>query len=233
MFEAILFDLDDTLTDWRATLDVALAAGLDVLGMTGEPLARRSLWDEIRAYTWTRRGEMVVDRAYWKLLFEPQVPWERAFPLEGRAVVKAAAAAFRAALEPRPFPETEPALAALVGVAPLGVLSNNPMAAHLLKGFGLLPYFRAVVSPDDPYRKPRPRAFIQACGAMGADPSRCAYVGDSYANDVEGASAAGLTPIWLDRLGDDYALPPGAARITALGALGAALEGLAGSSAHH
>jgi putative hydrolase of the HAD superfamily len=231
MLEAILFDLDDTLTDWPAALDRALTAGMDALGVPGEPLARRSLWDEITAYTWARRGEMVVDRAYWKLLFEPQVPWERAFPLEPRAAVKAAAAAFRAALEPLPFAEAAPVLDLLAaqGLA-LGVLSNNPMAAYILKQNGLGPRFRAVVSPDEPYRKPHPQAFISACEAMGAPTAACAYVGDSYQNDVEGAHAAGLTPVWVDRTGDGYAVPAGAHRITALAELPAALSLRAGSS---
>ncbi|MFN0146371.1 MAG: HAD family hydrolase [Dehalococcoidia bacterium] len=216
MPSAILFDLDDTLTDWPSALNIAISAGLESLGVAGVELAQRSLWDEIRAYTWLRRGEMVVDRAHWKLVFEPQVPWERAFPLEPRAAVKAAAQAFRAALDPRPFAETEPVLAGLAGTHVLGVLSNNPMAAHLLRGFGLGEYFKAVVSPDDPYRKPHVRAFIDACAAMGAEPRDCVYVGDSFANDAEGAHAAGLAAVWLDRFGDEYPLPAGARRVSNL-----------------
>ncbi len=224
MFEAVLFDLDDTLTDWPAALAIALDAGLDALGLGGELLARSSAWDEIVGYTHVLRGGLVVDRAYWRLLFEPQVPFERAFPLESREAVKAAAAAFRAALNPAPFAETATALDALQasGVR-MGVLSNNPMAAFILRQHGLASRFKAVVSPDDPYKKPHPRAFNDACDAIGEKPSLSAYVGDSYLNDVEGAHAAGLTAIWLDRAGDGYPLPPAALRVTSLAELVALL----------
>ncbi len=96
------------------------------------------------------------------------------------------------------------------------MLSNNPMAALILRQHGLAARFSAVVTPDEPYRKPHPSAFAEVCQAVGLAPSVCAYVGDSYLNDVEGAHAAGLTAIWIDRLGDDYPLPPGAFRVTSL-----------------
>lgn len=49
--------------------------------------------------------------------------------------------------------------------------------------------------------KPDPAIFPFALEPMGLEPERCAYVGDSFRNDVEGARAAGLTPIHLDPLG--------------------------------
>lgn len=49
--------------------------------------------------------------------------------------------------------------------------------------------------------KPDPAIFPFALVPMGLAPERCAYVGDSFRNDVEGARAAGLTPVHLDPLG--------------------------------
>ena len=46
--------------------------------------------------------------------------------------------------------------------------------------------------------KPDPTIFPFALDAMALAPHRCAYVGDSYRNDVEGAAAAGLTPVHVD-----------------------------------
>lgn len=46
--------------------------------------------------------------------------------------------------------------------------------------------------------KPDPAIFAFALEPMGLAPERCAYVGDSFRNDVEGARAAGLTPVHLD-----------------------------------
>jgi putative hydrolase of the HAD superfamily len=49
--------------------------------------------------------------------------------------------------------------------------------------------------------KPDPAIFPFALEPMGLAPGRCAYVGDSFRNDVVGARAAGLTPVHLDPLG--------------------------------
>ncbi|MEO1064604.1 MAG: HAD family hydrolase [Actinomycetota bacterium] len=46
--------------------------------------------------------------------------------------------------------------------------------------------------------KPDPTIFPFALEPMGLPPERCAYVGDSFRNDVEGATAAGLTPVHVD-----------------------------------
>ena len=49
--------------------------------------------------------------------------------------------------------------------------------------------------------KPDPRVFDDSIRAMGVDPRRIAYVGDSYVNDVGGARNAGLVPILFDPYG--------------------------------
>ena len=46
--------------------------------------------------------------------------------------------------------------------------------------------------------KPDPRIFADAIRAMGVDPGRIAYIGDSYVNDVGGARNAGMVPLLYD-----------------------------------
>jgi putative hydrolase of the HAD superfamily len=55
--------------------------------------------------------------------------------------------------------------------------------------------------------KPDPRIFASAVDALGVEPERILYVGDSVANDVVGARAAGLHPLHLDPY-DDHAGAP-------------------------
>ena len=50
--------------------------------------------------------------------------------------------------------------------------------------------------------KPDPGIFLSAVEAVGIHPDRIAYVGDSIRYDVNGATAAGLTPLLLDPYGD-------------------------------
>jgi putative hydrolase of the HAD superfamily len=50
--------------------------------------------------------------------------------------------------------------------------------------------------------KPDPRIFELALAKVGADASAAVHVGDSLAMDVEGALAAGVTPLHMDPFGD-------------------------------
>jgi HAD superfamily hydrolase (TIGR01509 family) len=56
-------------------------------------------------------------------------------------------------------------------------------------------------------RKPDPRAFAPALAAAGYPVERCLYVGDSLANDIAGANAAGLRSVLLLRDADPATLP--------------------------
>lgn len=50
--------------------------------------------------------------------------------------------------------------------------------------------------------KPDPAIFALAVQALGVDPPRCVYVGDSVHFDVNGASAAGLHPVHVTALAE-------------------------------
>lgn len=51
------------------------------------------------------------------------------------------------------------------------------------------------------YRKPHPEIFRAAAAMAGEDPSTLLYVGDNVAHDVEGARAAGMRAVLIDRAG--------------------------------
>lgn len=83
----------------------------------------------------------------------------------------------------------------------LGVVSNWDAGLEgLLRGLRLLPYFDVVVSSAMVgYRKPDPVIFDLACEQMGVDAALCAHVGDRPDADGDGASAASIRPIIVDR----------------------------------
>jgi len=56
-----------------------------------------------------------------------------------------------------------------------------------------------IASGDLPAGKPDHRAFSALCQALNTRPEDTAYIGDSLQTDVEGAAAAGLRAVWLDR----------------------------------
>jgi len=50
-------------------------------------------------------------------------------------------------------------------------------------------------------RKPHPRIFEHTRAKLGAEPSECVFVGDTWGPDVAGPRAMGMTPVYLSRDG--------------------------------
>jgi HAD superfamily hydrolase (TIGR01509 family) len=127
-----------------------------------------------------------------------------------------------ASLRFEPFPDAVPALTALrtLGLR-LVVVSNWDCSLHdVLAGIGLAPLVDGVVtSAEVGAAKPARRIFDAALELAGCGAERVLHVGDSAANDVEGAMAAGLRAVLLDRGG-----VPGPATITSLSELPALLS---------
>jgi putative hydrolase of the HAD superfamily len=60
------------------------------------------------------------------------------------------------------------------------------------------PYLSTIViSEAAQVKKPDPRIFAQALAEVGCHASQAWFVGDHPVNDVLGAAAVGLQPIWL------------------------------------
>jgi putative hydrolase of the HAD superfamily len=78
----------------------------------------------------------------------------------------------------------------------------------------------AVGSTDHGRIKPHPSIFETALAALGAEAPEAVMVGDSYADDIEGARALGIRAILVDREG---LYPDEPDRIDSLAALPAAL----------
>ena len=226
----MLFDLDDTLRDWRAAIDTAIDALVTEAGLEPRDAMRDAVWAAIDEHCVAWRDGMVMDRAYWKLLYEGAHVLARVLP-DGVHDIDELTTGFRQRLRPPLFADTEPALRALAARLPLGILSNNPRAGDAAERQGIAEYFDAVVGLDPIAGKPAREAFEKGCEAMGVEPAACAYVGDSYENDLVGATEAGLHSIWLDRDGFDYERPPGTYRITSLSEAWPLLEDLAQGSA--
>ncbi len=213
----VIFDIDGTLSDWEASIDRALHEILPEV----PPAHSDGLPDRVREaladYAFVVRDGQVVDRKHWLLLIDPVPPWQAALADADPELALGLAQRFQSLLNPLPFADVRATLDALTAQYALGVLSNSPRSEETLARLELRHYFDAVVAASSEHqRKPRPQSFRRACRALGVTPAEAVYIGDSLANDVEGALGAGLTPVWVDRYGEDYPLPEGAHRITAL-----------------
>jgi len=58
-----------------------------------------------------------------------------------------------------------------------------------------------VISSEVGWRKPAPEFFAALCRRLECEPGEILFIGDSWANDYEGARQAGLQPLLLDPFG--------------------------------
>ncbi len=103
------------------------------------------------------------------------------------------------------LPDAAPFLASVSGDL-MVLLATNYVAGwapRLLERNGWSHHFDAsIVSGDIRFRKPARKFFEQVMGVSGASrPSEILMVGDSYVNDVIGASAFGFRTLLVDRGG--------------------------------
>jgi len=202
MLQAILFDLDETLVD--RTRSIALYAErfqrdfMDRLGpLSASVLAAVILAADGRGYR--PRAELCGDLVRilpWQMPPEPsvlQTHWETWFPSLSVA---------REGL-------TETLTALHAQGMRLGIVTNGRVQGQHTKiaQLGIRPHLSAVViSEAVQIEKPDPRIFARALAEVGCQASQTWFVGDHPVNDVLGAAAAGLRPIWLTGV---HPWPPG------------------------
>jgi putative hydrolase of the HAD superfamily len=88
-------------------------------------------------------------------------------------------------------------------LARVALLSNTQdFGLELLDRLGISARIRTrILSAGLGALKPEPAAFEAVAQRLGLFPGNLAMVGDSWADDVEGALAAGWTAVWVNREG--------------------------------
>jgi putative hydrolase of the HAD superfamily len=100
------------------------------------------------------------------------------------------------------FPDVQPALTELKGRGlRLGVVSNfDGRLTAVCAGLGIARCFATIVmSGRVGHAKPDPRIFAIALRRLGVAATEAVHVGDSETDDVEGAQAAGLRAVLIQR----------------------------------
>lgn len=100
------------------------------------------------------------------------------------------------------YPDVLPALEQWrrIGIQ-LGILSNFDSRLYsVLKVLKLEEFFTSVtISTEVGFAKPDPQIFITALQKHYCEPQDAWHIGDSFKQDYQGAKAAGLKPIFLER----------------------------------
>jgi putative hydrolase of the HAD superfamily len=103
------------------------------------------------------------------------------------------------------FSDAEEALRQFRGSYPLALVTNGAACLQREKfaASNLSDFFEVVVvSADVGAAKPDASIFEHALSQLGATPDRAVMVGDSIPKDIDGALAAGLEAVWLNRGGE-------------------------------
>jgi putative hydrolase of the HAD superfamily len=126
-----------------------------------------------------------------------------------------------------PFADMAAVLAAVRARYKVGILTNGftTLQRGKIKRHGLEAQVDfTLVSEEAGYHKPDRRLFLAALKLAGdVLPEQALFVGDSLIADIQGAAAAGLTPIFI-RAADDSASPQGVVTIQQLSELLALLK---------
>jgi putative hydrolase of the HAD superfamily len=104
------------------------------------------------------------------------------------------------------YPDAVPALSALRdrGLRLVAVSNWDCSLPRVLEGCGLGEMLDGTItSAEAGARKPDPAIFEQALELAGCDASEALHVGDTAEEDVEGASAAGIRSLLIDRDGGE------------------------------
>ncbi len=192
MIQALIFDLDDTLSSERAYafsgFDAVAAAFADRLG---DPT------------TASHEMRMLFDAEHRRRVFNT-ILIRRGLP-DSDERVSAMIDVYRTH---KPviclYPDAAPALQRLRPRYKLGIITDGPAVMQHAKidALGLRNYVDEIIATDDlgeGLSKPNPQAFERIADRLGVQPATCVYVADNPTKDFAGPNALGWRTIQVTR----------------------------------
>ena len=200
MIRAIVFDLDNTLTDFMKMKEAAIVAAIDGMFDAGFQLPREELRRRVDAI-YKEQG-LEFQRVFDELLV-------REFGQIDPKILASGIVAYRRARESALvlYPHAQMTLLELAkrGIR-LGVVSDAPRLQVWLRlcTLSLQHVFDAVVTFDDTgERKPSPAPFREVLRRLGVEPGESMMVGDWAERDVVGGRSLGMKTAFA-RYGDTF-----------------------------
>ena len=216
-YEAVLFDLDDTLVTLADALPKAWGAARSLCvqstGLNPDDFERVSLEVRVRLFSDLDAGRLRMTDVRRQMFAETL----KHFGITDGSLTERLHRCFGETqlAELRTF-EDVAILPILQQQVRLAVITNGAADDHpesqrsKLRHFGLDRLLEfSLISDDIGARKPRAEIFQLALDRLQVEGSRTLFVGDSLSTDVAGANGAGLVSVWLNRFGVDPGdLPP-------------------------
>ena len=200
MIRAIVFDLDNTLTDFMRMKEAAIQAAIDGMIDAGFDRSRDELRQRIRVI-YDERG-LEFQQVFDELL-------KREFGEVDPKILASGIVAYRRARESELvlYPHAQMTLLELAkrGIR-LGVVSDAPRLQVWLRlcALGLQHLFDAVVTFDDTNeRKPAAAPFREVLRRLGVQPAESLMIGDWAERDVVGDKGLGMKTVFA-RYGDTF-----------------------------
>lgn len=198
--QAVIFDLDNTLTDFMKAKEDAIRGAVDAMIDAGLPLGRAEATDQIFAIY---KDKGIEHQRVFNLFLEQTI---------GRnddRILAAAVVAYRRARDGSlvTYPHARLVLNRLLKSGyKMAVVSDAPRfeAWIRLTSLGLQHSFDLVLTHDDTgAHKPDPRPFLMALDMLDVEPDRAVVIGDWKERDILGGQNAGLHTVYA-RYGDQY-----------------------------
>lgn len=193
MIKAVIFDLDNTLTDFTQMKEAAISSAVDAMIDAGLKMNRVEAVDKIFEI-YEREGieyQMVFDRFLEEQLGEIDYK-----------IFAAGIVGYRRAREATlvPYPHTKETLIRLIKMGvKLAILSDAPKLQAWLRlcYLQLHHLFDVVITYEDTMkRKPHPRPFKRTIEELMVKPEEVVMVGDWEARDIKGARKLGIKSIF-------------------------------------
>ena len=199
MIRAIIFDLDNTLTDFMKMKADAVSAGID--GMIDAGLKRPRAELQTKIDTIYKAKGLEYQRVFDELLLAELGHIDPKIHASGIVAYRKARSAMVL------YPKVQLTLLELAkrGIK-LGVVSDAPRAQvwQRLCSLALQHVFDAVVTFDDTQaRKPDPTPFREVLGRLAVEPEASLMVGDWPERDVVGGRSLGMKTVFA-RYGDTF-----------------------------
>lgn len=206
---AVLFDLDETLTDAQAGLKAAHAATAKEI-----QIYLKSRGVKIEKGKIQKKLKDLDDRMNIKREYDRNEWWPEFFRMLGAKVdlperirKKMTQTYWSAFAEKnRPYPDAEAVLSKLKREGyKLGLVTDTDgkkgMKRKRLRRLPLLKFFDVVVigGDDTTHAKPSPESFLLAARKLHVEPKECLMVGDKPFTDIRGAKAAGMKAVLVKK----------------------------------